>query len=126
MVKKTKKTSNKSKQKQSQSAAQGGQSHDNALQEERMMSLNEAIELAEEKYREGRFGICRNVLQQVLASAPNHAQAQNLLGATFYSLGNFEASAEQWEKFAETGKNNAAADSGSRSTARCPCSSAWI
>ena len=70
------------------------------------MSLDEAIVLAKEKYSAGRFIICRNILQQILAAAPHHGQAQNLLGAVYYDLGNFEASAEQWEKFAKTRKNN--------------------
>lgn len=95
-----------SRKKQSKPATQSGQVQGKNEQDEQFMSLDEAIALAEEKYTEGRYVICRNILQQILTAAPYHGQAQNLLGAVFYNLGNFEASAEQWEKFAETRKNN--------------------
>ena len=88
------------------SAAQSNQGQDAAPQGDKMMSLNEAMAFAEDKYREGRFIICRNVLQQILAKAPGQAQARNLLAAVFYNLGNFEAAAEHWEQFAKTRPKN--------------------
>ncbi len=44
-------------------AAQSDQGHGNAPQGDKMMSLDEAMAFAEDKYREGRFIVCRNVLQ---------------------------------------------------------------
>ena len=87
-------------------AAQNGQGKDDAAKGDKMMSLDEAMVFAEDKYREGRFIMSRNVLQQILAKAPGQAQARNLLAAVFYSLGNFEAAAEHWNEFAKTRPKN--------------------